>query len=57
MPWVGVWVSGGEEKIEECVLVWAAIRSPDFDMSYMAWLYAFGGPQVHPLTFPALHEV
>ena len=24
--WVwGVWVSGGEEKIEECVLVWAAI--------------------------------
>ena len=21
----GVWVSGGEEKIEECVLVWAAI--------------------------------
>ena len=30
VPWVGVgcvgeWVSGGEEKIEECVLVWAAI--------------------------------
>ena len=24
--WVwGVWVSGGEEKIEECVMVWAAI--------------------------------
>ena len=24
--WVlGVWVSGREEKIEECVLVWAAI--------------------------------
>ena len=24
--WVwDVWVSGGEEKIEECVLVWAAI--------------------------------
>ena len=22
---VCVWVSGGEEKIEECVLVWAAI--------------------------------
>ena len=27
MHWLvwGVWVSGGEEKIEECVLVWAAI--------------------------------
>ena len=32
-------------------------HNPDFDMSYMVWLYAVGGPQVHPLTKPALHEV
>ena len=46
-----------EEKIEECVLVWAAIAHTDFDMSNMVWLYAVGGPQLHPLTEPALHEV
>ena len=51
-----MWVSGGEEKIEECVLG-VGSHSPDFDMSYMVWLYAVGGLQVHPLTKSALHEV
>ena len=32
-------------------------HSPHFHMSDMVWLYAVGGPQVHPLTYPALHEV
>ena len=55
--WVwGVWVSGGEEKIELCVSVWAAIAQTLIDMSYIAWLHAVGGPQLHPLT-SALHEV
>ena len=54
----GVWVSGGEEKIEECVLRGVGSHSPDFDMSDMHGLAvcAVGGPQVHQLTF-ALHEV
>ena len=31
-------MSGGEEKIEECVLVLVGSHSPDFDMSYIVWL-------------------
>ena len=52
-----MWVSGGEEKIEEYVFAGVGSHSPDFDMSDMVWLYAVGGPHVHPLTYLALHEV
>ena len=53
--WVGV----------VCVGEWSRARGVgqpyvaqiDFDMSDMVWLYAVGGPQVHPLTSFALHEV
>ena len=44
---VFVWVSGAG----------VGSHSPGFDMIYIAWLYAVSGPQVHPLTCPALHEV
>ena len=49
---VGEWRRGEDRGV--CPGVGS--HSPDFDMSYMVWLYAVGGPQVHPLT-SALHEV
>ena len=55
-----VWVSGGEEnRVGEDRGVCAGVGSHSlgFDMSYMVWLYAVGGLQVHPLTVVALHEV
>ena len=50
---VGEWRRGEDRG---GVLVGVGSHSPDFDMSYMVWLYAVGGPQVHPLT-SALHAV
>ena len=50
---VGEWRRGEDRGV--CAGVGS--HSPDFDMSDMVWLYAVGGPQVHPLTVPALHEV
>ena len=58
MPWVGVGCVGEWRRGEDRgVCAGVGSHSPDFDMSYMVWLYAVGGPHVHPLTLPALHEV
>ena len=50
---VGEWRRGEDRGV--CAGV--ASHSPDFDTSYIVWLYAVGGTQVHTLTPPALHEV
>ena len=47
MGCVGEWRRGEDRGV--C----AGVRShsPEFDMSDMVWLYAVGGPQLHPLTY------
>ena len=58
MPWVGVACVGEWRRGEDRgVCAGVGSHSPDFDMSDMVWLYAVGGPQVHLLTYSALHEV
>ena len=59
VPWVGSVGCVGQWRRGEDRGVCAGVgsHSPDFDMSYMVWLYAVDEPQVHPLTYFALHEV